>query len=211
MCLFADTLSLYIPYNEALSLSDIIQYSMQQMQHNTPQALWITQITPDSFTGAMDADKDIEYINPNHDLLNTAITHWDAADIRTKGLYLYVNHVYVHRGLPGKISCEYMDRDHEADCKHSSDPMQCPIYHAMMRPNNAHTYTEDDYDHLNECTHFAAPLEEKPQCMFYRNCCSFKRLNKAGGWCSIADRCHMRLFKHPIRSDRAMDNQQTIN
>ena len=69
---------------------------------------------------------------------------------------------------------------------------KCEIFKAMKENCE---FSQENYDH---CEEFLHPKSRIVKCRYWDKCKAFKRL-AAGGF-RLADRCHMQVFRHPIRN-----------
>eukprot|EP01084_Bolivina_argentea_P161716 281497_1 len=191
----ANKYKLYIKYDPSLSLLQIINYIIKQMENDNeyyPQKLWVCQIRSNSFT-AKTFSKMQKRGGIDPDWLNKSITNWDIKDIKTKGLYLIFDNIFVHNISNLKISCEHMVKSD------TNNALKCPIYYKMIHSN---IYNEDNLYHLEEYIHFSNKHFQKPQCKFSQNCVSYKRMEQ--GKYRFSDICHLKLYFHPPRSNKTI-------
>eukprot|EP01084_Bolivina_argentea_P187530 323002_1 len=67
----------------------------------------------------------------------------------------------------------------------------CPIY-VQMRDKEI--YSEDNFRHLVEFSHFENELMQKPECKEGEECDSYKPLLDGGN--ALKDRCHVKIYRH---------------
>eukprot|EP00483_Globobulimina_turgida_P008805 UN08823 len=87
----------------------------------------------------------------------------------------------------------------------TNNPLQCPVYYDMI---HSHEYSPDNIRHLHEYIHFKNEHFEKPLCKMSQNCVFYKRLEH--GEYGMCDIYHLKLWKHPARSARAVRMQHNM-
>eukprot|EP01083_Nonionella_stella_P133551 406029_1 len=122
-------------------------------------------------------------------VLNEPITKYNRKEIITKGLLIQMKVYYEHKICNEFISCPMMKTSE------SENPSKCPIYSAMQKECQLN---QENLDHLDEHSHFKNEYEQKPECKQGQQCKPFIRLENGGN--GIADRCHLKLFRHPPRT-----------
>eukprot|EP01083_Nonionella_stella_P011726 33290_1 len=163
-------------YSQEETLHDIFRNVIDELEDkHHPKKFQINWLGDKSFTR--------QYV------LNEPITKYNRKEIITKGLLIQMKVYYEHKICNEFISCPMMKTSE------SENPSKCPIYSAMQKECQLN---QENLDHLDEHSHFKNEYEQKPECKQGQQCKPFIRLENGGN--GIADRCHLKLFRHPPRT-----------
>eukprot|EP01084_Bolivina_argentea_P163836 284954_1 len=130
-------------------------------------------------------------------MCRTDITESESNFIQSEGIRMVTRKV--HQIQTNNIDCEYMI---ESD----NDPFQCPIFSAMK---NCYDFTQRNLSHMEQFTHFHDEYKERSACKYGMQCKAFLRLENGGN--KLYDRCHIKLYRHPPRTNRQIRMTENVD
>eukprot|EP01084_Bolivina_argentea_P057261 104649_1 len=222
-CEMCDTQSISIPIKEYHTLNRVkfsvpvsyvpsmrIQTIMQKICErinkraiNAPKVYYIDQISEKSFLGIQLSEYKKEQWNA---ICSTPITKYKISDILNKGLEICVLVRCTHKITANKITCKAIVDSTDEKGTDVIDVLKCPIYKSMKID---YELTKHNLKHISEFVHFNDEYNEKHKCRYGLGCKAFIRLENGGN--RLDDRCHVKLFRHPPRSRRQLQNTENMN
>eukprot|EP01083_Nonionella_stella_P153809 494659_1 len=192
--------SVRIPYRKSFTLQNMFESIVKILNKQfDPKQYVVYKVMKESFIGKTTFQ---HWKHKWNALCSKSITHYSVDDITNKGLVAGIKTTYHHVVRQCNHLCEHLKSLNNP----SLDPLQCPIYKSMQID---HDFTEDNLSHLYKFGHFNHEYTDKTPCTHGQDCMSFTRLES--GEYRLDDRCHVKLFRHPPRSDRQMKLNENTN